>query len=311
MPVHWDKITHDSIIEWSKHLQSLAPNKDDMNFLHLVELYFADEDEFDACCNKLAPVPQQSLRATVEQVCRAHKNKLKSAPETHPVTLRIMTDKIINVVKRDWEQKNGTVTTSCPDTAREIQLQYTRGHQGKKEKLAQPYLTTKKPMLIGDTPPHGLDENQNKRYDLYLFFRTNAYVDPRDLVRCTWFKTCGESGSKHEWAVCAHMIISTSAGASAEAYSFVLGAYRANAIDGPVSARKDLFRGLSMNLDEYIGYTESMATQFWMDYVLNGAAFPGLEALVGIHNTMFPPRPDGVEQVCHFAWFFDHTPERQ
>jgi len=218
---------------------------------------------------------QEMLRSAVKEVCTMSEST-STTSITNLVTLRIQTARIITLVKPQWEQANKFAGYEDLDKQ---EKEYKKGHLNVKKELAAVMLEKNTPTLLGEGVPHGLSEEQQERFNLYLFFLSKAYIDPRDCVRCLWFRTCAD----HQWAVCAQLIICSSAGAPVIPDNFVLGAYRANAQDA-TGFNKNIFRGLSMNRAEHEGYDEVTATKFWLDYVVDGTVFPGSSELVTIQN---------------------------
>jgi hypothetical protein len=247
-----------------------------MDLSNLVQAYYNSMTSFDKCCHILEEPFQDYLRVAVDTVCAGPKNTISRVAAKNLCMLRIQTTEIIKIVKPQWEQANRF--GGYGDDGEQAK-KYKRDHLNVKHKLAVDVLK-KKPTLLGDDVPHGLSPPQQERFNLYMFFLTKAYIDPRDRVRCLWFKTCAQ----HHWAVCAQMIVCSSAGAPAITENFVLGAYRANAQDAANGINKNYFRGLSMNLPEYEGYDERTAKKFWMDYVVDGTGFPGSSDLEEIQG---------------------------
>jgi len=286
---------HLSILRWSKELQSLAVNGDDMDLTNLIRKYHDPNSPlFNDCCKILDEPFQTMLRKAVKDVCAKPKESITSL-----VTLRIQTARIIDIVKPLWESANQFFGYEDSD---EQEKEYKKGHLGMKQTLAAEMLEDNAPTLLGQGVPCSLSEEQQKRFNLYLFFLPKAYIDPRGCVRCLWFRTC----ANHQWAVCAQLIICSNAGAPAIPDNFVLGAYRANAQDA-VGSNKNLFRGLSMNIGEYEGYDERTATKYWLDYVVYGMDFPGSSELADIQNEQINASPDHTEVLSFSSGSIHHT----
>jgi hypothetical protein len=248
-----------------------------MDLTNLIRAYHdSDRTSFNNCCKILEEPFRRHLLTAVESECSLPQDTSTVSGTPNLVMLRIQTARVINIVKPLWEQANDF---KGYENAEDHVLEYKRDHLNQKQLMANKMLENNAPTLLGEGVPHGLSEEQQKRYNLYLFFLPKAYIDPRDCVRCLWFKTC----ANHQWAVCAQLIICSSAGARAIADNFVLGAYRANAMDA-AGINKNVFRGLSMNLAEYEGYDERTARKYWMDYVVDGTVFPGSSELEGIRK---------------------------
>jgi hypothetical protein len=267
-----------------------------MDLTNLIRVYHDSRSTFDDCCDILEEPFRTLLRSAVQSVCGKSKDTI-----TNLVTLRIQTASIIRIVKPDWEQANNF---GGYEDVEEQEKEYKRGHLGMKQMLAAD-MEENTPTLLGEGVPHDLSKEQQKRFNLYLFFLPKAYIDPRGFVRCLWFRTCAD----HQWAVCAQLIICSSAGAPAIPENFVLGAYRANAQDA-VGSSKNLFRGLSMNLAEYEGYDERTAIKFWLDYVVDGTVFPGSSELEDIQDeqiSLQAQSPNHIEVLPFSSGSIHHT----